>query len=140
MPDRNLVRGLCMVAIAVIFGLPSLRYPIGRFDRAGPGLFPLLVSGLLLLLGVSAVLRSRFTQRVPLNLGIKHIGLIVTSLCGFALISTRLNAVVGIAFMVFCSALAGKSYSLTRNLGVTVALIGVAVVFQKLLGLDLPLY
>lgn len=43
MPDRDLVRGLCMAAIAVIFGLQSLRFPIGRFDRAGPGLFPLLV-------------------------------------------------------------------------------------------------
>jgi hypothetical protein len=89
MPERNLFRGLCMVAIAAIFGLQSLRYPIGRFDRAGPGLFPLLVSALLLLLGVSAVLRSRFAPRVRLDFGMKRIGLIVTSLCGFALISHR---------------------------------------------------
>ena len=140
MPDRNLIRGLFMVAIAAIFGLQSLRYPIGRFYQAGPGLFPLLVSALLLLLGVSAVLRSRFTQRVRLNLGMKHIGLIVTSLCGFALISAHLNAGAGIAFMVFCSALAGRSYSFTRNLGVAVALIAVAVVFQTLLRLNLHLY
>ena len=29
------------MAISLAFGLTSLRYPIGEFSRAGPGLFPL---------------------------------------------------------------------------------------------------
>ena len=35
MNDRNLVRGLFLMAIALVFGLASLRYPMGGFSRAG---------------------------------------------------------------------------------------------------------
>ncbi len=44
MNDRNLVRGVFLLAIALAFGLGSLRYQIGSLSRPGPGLFPLLVS------------------------------------------------------------------------------------------------
>ena len=45
MNDRNLVRGLFLMAISLTFGLASLRYQTGDFSRAGPGLFPLMVAG-----------------------------------------------------------------------------------------------
>ena len=140
MNDRNLVKGLFLIAISLIFGLGSLRYPMGRFDRAGPGLFPLLVSSLLLLLGVTAVIRSRLAKRVPIDFNWKNIALIMASLCGFAVISQHVNMIAGIVFMVFCASLAGTSYSVVRNLKIAGGLIAIALVFQKLLGLQLPLY
>jgi hypothetical protein len=140
MNDRNLARGLFLIAISLAFGLESLRYPIGQFSRPGPGLFPLLVSSLLLLIGLITVVRSRFTERVHLSLNMKNIAIILLSLCGFALISEHLNMIAGITFMVFFSAIAGTSYSVVRNLKVSAGLIAVAFAFQKLLGLNLPLY
>ena len=141
MNDRNLVRGLFLVAISLAFGLQSLRYRIGDFSHAGPGLFPLMVSCLLLLIGVITMLRSRFVERVPLEFNLKNIAIILASLCGFALISEHLNMIAGIAFMVFCASFAGTaSYSVMRNLKVTAGLIAVALAFQKLLGFNLPLY
>jgi hypothetical protein len=68
MNDRNLARGLFLVLISLAFGLQSLRYPIGDFSRAGPGLFPALVSGLLGQIGVATIIRSRFVERVRLDL------------------------------------------------------------------------
>jgi len=140
MNDRNLARGLFLIAISLAFGLESLRYPIGQFSRPGPGLFPLLVSSLLLLIGLITVVRSRFTERVHLSLNMKNIAIILLSLCGFALISEHLNMIAGITFMVFFSAIAGTSYSVVRNLKVSAGLIAVAFAFQRLLGLNLPLY
>ena len=140
MNDRNLVRGLFLIAISLAFGLTSLRYPIGQFSRAGPGLFPLMVSSLLFLIGLLTVVRSRFVERAHLNFNLKNIALIVLSLGGFAVISTYLNMIVGIVFMVFCASLAGTSYSVMRNLKISAGLIVVAFAFQKLLGLNLPLY
>ena len=102
MNDRNLVRGLFLIAISLAFGLGALRYPIGDFGRAGPGLFPLLVSSLLLLIGVATIVRSRFVERVPLDFNVKNIAIILGSLCGFALISQHVNMIAGIVFMVFC--------------------------------------
>ena len=140
MNDRNLVRGLVLIAISLAFGLPALRYPIGEFSHAGAGLFPLMVSGLLLLIGVVTVVRARFVEHVPLDFQARNIAIILASLCGFALLSHFLNMTVGIVFMVFCSAFAGSSYSVMRNIKIAAGLIAVAFAFHKLLGLNLPLY
>ena len=140
MNDRNLVRGVFLIAISLAFGLVSLRYPTGQFSRAGPGLFPLLVSCLLLLIGLITVVRSRFVERVHLDFKMKNIAIILASLCGFALISEHLNMIAGIVFMVFCASFAGTLYSVVRNLKVSAGLIAFAFAFQKLLGLNLPLY
>jgi len=140
MNDRNLVRGLVLMAISLAFGLQSLRYPIGEFSRAGAGLFPLMVSCLLLLIGLITVVRSRFVEHVHLDFKLKNIAIILASLCSFALVSRFLNMTAGIAVMVFCASFAGKSYSVLRNFKIAAGLIAVAFAFQKLLGLNLPLY
>jgi len=128
------------MAISLAFGLVSLRYPMGQFSRAGPCLFPFMVSCLLFLIGLITVVRSRFVERVHLDFKMKNIAFILSSLCGFALISEHLNMIVGILFMVFCASFAGTSYSVVRNLKVSAGLIAFAFAFQKLLGLNLPLY
>lgn len=140
MLDRNLVRGLVLIAISLAFGLPALRYPIGQFSHAGAGLFPLMVSGLLLLIGVITVIRARFVEPVKLEFQFRNISIILASLCGFAVISLFVNMTLGIVFMVFCAAFAGSSYSIARNVKIALALIAVAFAFYKLLGLNLPLY
>ena len=141
MNDRNLVRGLVLIAISLAFGLQSLRYPIGQFSRAGAGLFPLMVSSLLLLIGVITVVRSHFVERVHLDFKAKNVAIILASLCGFALISEFVNMTAGIVFMVFCASFAGTaSYSVMRNLKIAAGLVAVAFAFQKLLGFNLPLY
>ena len=140
MNDRNLVRGLFLVAISLAFGLQSLRYSIGSFGRAGPGLFPLMVSSLLLVVGVITVVRSRFVEPVHLEFNMKNIAIILASLCGFALISEHLNMIAGIVFMVFVATLAGTTYSVARNVKIALGLIAMALFFQKVLGVQLPLY
>jgi tripartite tricarboxylate transporter TctB family protein len=140
MNDRNLVRGLVLIAISLAFGLQALRYPIGQLSRAGAGLFPLMVSGLLLLIGVITVVRSRFVEPVRLDFKLRNIAIILASLCGFAVVSQVLNMTAGIVFMVFCASFAGTSYSVTRNVKIAAGLVAVAFAFQKLLGLNLPLY
>jgi hypothetical protein len=128
------------MAISLAFGLQALRYPIGDFSRAGPGLFPAVVSAMLLVIGVITVVRAFYVERVRLNLNFRNIAIIIASLCGLALISTYVNMIVGIIFMVFCSTLAGSSYSWVRNVKISAGLIAMALVLQKLLGLNLPLY
>jgi len=129
------------MAIALAFGLTSLRYPTGTFSRAGPGLFPLSVSCFLFLIVLFTVVRARFVERVPLDFKLKNIAIILASLGGFAVISEHLNMIVGIVFMVFCASFAGTAkYSVMRNLKISAGLIAVALAFQKLLGFNLPLY
>ena len=139
MIDRNLARGLFLAAVALAFGLGALRYPIGDFSRAGPGLFPLMISSLLLVVAVVTIIRSRFVERERLDFNLKNIALILGALCGFAVVSMLVDMVAGIVVMVFVGALAGTSYSWQRNLKIAAGLVAVAFAFQKLLGLNLPL-
>jgi predicted MFS family arabinose efflux permease len=141
MIDRNLARGIFLVCISLLFGVTAvLNYPIGDFARGGPGLFPTIVSCMLLLVGLATVIRSRFTDKVALTFNYKNIGLILGSLCAFAIVSEFVNMTVGIIAMVFLSTLAGTNYSPLRNLKIAAGLVAVAFIFAKFLGLNLPLY
>ncbi len=140
MNDRNLLKGLFLCAVALVFGVGALGYNVGHLERAGPGLFPLGVSSFLFLLGATMVIRSRFTERVPTRFNVRNILIIMASLAGFALLSHYVNMIAGIVFLVFASSFAGTSYSVRRNALVALVLVGVAFIFQKGLGLPLPLY
>ncbi|MDM0110786.1 tripartite tricarboxylate transporter TctB family protein [Variovorax sp. J22R133] len=140
MSNRNFVRGLCLMAIALLFGVVALRYNIGELARSGPGLFPLMVSSFLFVIGLLTVVRSHFVEQVPLSYNVKNIALILLSLVGFAVLSEFINMILGIVFLVFCSTLAGTSYSVVRNIKISVGLVAVAFAFKDLLGLNLPLY
>ena len=140
MTSRNFVRGLCIMAIALLFGLVSFNYKVGQLSRSGPGLFPLMVSSFLFCIGLITVVRSHFDAPVPLSYNVKNIALVLLSLCGFVVASEYINMIVGITFMVFCSTFAGTSYSVVRNIKISLGLIAVAFAFKNFLGLNLPLY
>lgn len=140
MNDQNLLRGVFLMAIALLFGLGALSYQVGTLSRAGPGLFPLMVSCLLFLMGVFTVVRSRFVERDPLDLKFRNLAIILASLVGFVLLSKFLNMILAIVFLVFFSGLAGTSYSALRNLKISAGLLVIAFMLHKLLGLNLPLY
>ena len=138
--NRNLLKGLFLILISLAFGIGALKYPLGSFDRAGPGLFPLLISSIVFLLGAITVFRAFLVDRVPMAFSVRNIALVLGSLIGFALISEYVNMILGIIFMVFVSTLAGTSYSLWRNVKISAFLVAMAVFFWKVLGVQLPLY
>jgi predicted MFS family arabinose efflux permease len=140
MNDRNLARGLFLMALSLAFGLTAFKYPIGDFARAGPGLFPVLISSLLFLIGMATVIRSRFVEKTALTLNPRNIGIILGSLIGFAVVTMFVNMFAAIVFMVFFATMAGSNYSWKRNVKISIGLCLMALVFAKLLGMNLPLY
>lgn len=137
--NRTLARGVFLVAISLFFGLSSLQYQVGAFSHAGPALFPLMVSGLLLLIGVATVIQARFAAGERVEFNVRNVALVLTSLTGFVLLSQFMNMTAGIVFMVFCSTFAGTSYSVVRNLKISIGLLVIAFVMSKGLGVNLPL-
>ncbi|MEB0060160.1 tripartite tricarboxylate transporter TctB family protein [Variovorax sp. LG9.2] len=138
--NRNFVRGLVLMAIALLFGTVATRYSIGQLSRSGQGLFPFMVSGFLFGIGLTVTVQAYFLAPAPLSYNVRNIAIILASLVGFAVISAYLNMILGIIFLVFCSTLAGTSYSLVRNLKISVGLLAIAFAFKNFLGLSLPLY
>jgi hypothetical protein len=140
MIDRNLARGLFLMALSLAFGLTALKYPLGDFGRAGPGLFPVVVSSMLFLIGLATVVRSRFVEKSKLALNPKNIAIILGSLCAFAVVTLLVNMIAAIVCMVFIATLAGSNYSWKRNVKIALGLVAMAFVFARFLGMNLPLY
>jgi hypothetical protein len=55
---KDLLAGLIFIGLALAFGYATLDYEIGTAFRMGPGYFPLVLSGILALLGVIITLQS----------------------------------------------------------------------------------
>jgi len=140
MNNTNLIRGLFLLAIALIFGVASSMHSLGSVNRPGPGLFPLIVSGMLGVVALVTIIRAYFVPAVNMTYNFKNIAIIIGSLVAFALFSMYVNMIAGVVALVFFSGLAAKTYSFSRNAKITVCLLGVAFVFKSMLGLNLPLY
>jgi hypothetical protein len=86
MLNSQALRGLFLVLISALFGFSSLDYKIGQFSKAGPGLFPLVISSMLFLIGLAMVIKSRFIASEPLHFNPKknqHHYHQLVRLCGF---------------------------------------------------------
>jgi len=140
MNNQNLLKGVFLIAVALIFGIGATRYQVGTFAHAGPGLFPLMVSSFVGFIGLLMIVRSRVLPKIPMDMRVKNAILILASLIGFAIVTHFLDMTAGILFMVFLSTLASKTYSWKRNLIIAAVLLAIAYAFQKLLGLNLPLF
>jgi Tripartite tricarboxylate transporter TctB family len=140
MVNRNMGRGLLLAAIALLFLFQAPRYTIGSFSEPGPGLFPVIVAGILLVISVAIVVRSQFIEYVPLDFRIRNIALIAASLVGFVLVSQHVNMLAGIAVVVTMASFASDDFSIPRTAVIIVVLCLVAVVMKKGLGIQLPLY
>lgn len=139
MLKQSLARGIFLGVVALIFAVNALRYPVGELARAGPGLFPLIVSGLLLLLAALTIVQSRLEASQPLSFDLKNIALIMVSLVLFVVTSELVNMAAAIVVLVFVAGFAAADYSWKRSLKIAAALVLVAFAFQRLLGLDLRL-
>ena len=140
MVNQNTGRGLLLAAVALLFLFQAPRYTIGSLSRPGPGLFPVMVAGLLLIISIAMLARSYFIEAVPLDFRIRNIALVTTGLIGFALISEYVNMLAGIAFMTTLASYASVDFSIQRTAIITVALCLIAFAMEKGLGVLLPLY
>jgi len=141
MKDQQLMRGLVLVAIALGFGIPASTYQVGTFSRAGPGLFPLLISGIVGLIGLVMLIRSRLEKKpVPLTFKLKNILIVLAALVGFVLIAEHFKVAAAVVYLVFVASLAGSDYSVSRNLKICVVLLAFAYAFHAFLGLSLSLF
>jgi hypothetical protein len=140
MVNQNTGRGLLLAAVALLFLFQAPRYTMGSLSEPGPGLFPVIVAGILLVIGIAIVVRSHFSEAVPLDFHVRNIALIAASLVGFTLVSEYVNMFAGVAVMVTMASLASDDFSMPRTAAIIVVLCLVAIAMKKGLGVQLPLY
>jgi Tripartite tricarboxylate transporter TctB family len=140
MVNQNTGRGLLLAAVALLFLLQAPFYRVGSLSKPGPGLFPVIIAGILFVIAIAIVVRSQFSEPVPLDFRFRNMTLIAASLFCFALVSEYVGMLAGIAVMVSIASFASDDFSIPRTAVTTLGLCLVAVAMKKGLGVQLPLY
>ena len=129
------------------FGLFSLvmafGYPLGTAARMGPGYFPRVLGGLLMLLGLILSARSfRGQAGEPISgFAWKAIGLVLGSVCVFGLVVNTVGLVVATTLLIFISGYASKEFNVKESIISSVILSTVSVLlFIVGLKLQFPIF
>ena len=133
--------GVIYIAIggaAIIIGRD---YGMGTAMKMGPAYFPVILSGLLILIGAISVIRSFFKPGTPVGtVAWKGLALVIASTVLFGFVVRGAGMAIALPMMVILSAYASTrfrwKYALTLAAGVTVFCI---LVFQIGLGVPLPI-
>jgi hypothetical protein len=106
---KDLLAGGIFVAFGLAFAITSTTYEVGIALRMGPGYFPLVLGGILVLLGIAIAVKgfvaadSGEIGRVPW----KALALLVAALLFFGFTVRGLGLVPALFGTVFLSAMAG---------------------------------
>lgn len=117
-------------------------YGFGTAGRMGPGYFPRLISGLLIVVALISLLRSLQRDGDPIGpINWKALLLVTASVCLFGLLLSVAGLPVALTALLLVSALASEHFALSaRSLAALVALVVLCtLVFVKGLGVPMPL-
>jgi putative tricarboxylic transport membrane protein len=124
----------------VLAVLVARAYPMGTAMRMGPGYFPTVLGGILVVFGVILMARGmRSGEKVSSEWGWRPLTLIAASMLLFGFILPRHGLVPALVAMFFVAALAGREFRWKEVLVLTsVMTLFAVVVFLHLLKLPYP--
>ena len=134
--------GLIFIAIGVAFMVYAREYRIGSASRMGPGYFPTLLGGLLVVLGLSLSLPAFVVdgERFP-RLHLRPMLIILAAIAVFALLLEPAGFIIAVAALVVIGGFADPDLRLVESVGLAIALVAFATgIFGVLLGLPLNLW
>ncbi|MBI5443834.1 MAG: tripartite tricarboxylate transporter TctB family protein [Deltaproteobacteria bacterium] len=140
--QRDFAAGCLFVGIGATALLLGSRYKVGTAQQMGPGYFPLVLSGLLILLGTCIAVRSLARGDLPLpRFDLRPVGVIAAATVFFAVAVDRAGLALTTALCAAASRSARKGHGL-RETAVLAVLLGALAVglFGYGLGLQIPLW
>src|SRR5882757_1698257 len=134
--------GIMFLAFAAVALLAAHGYALGTAGRMGPGYFPMLLGGVLALLGLILVVRSFAIDGEPVTrLHLLPLVVIAIAVCLFGLLIERLGLVVSLVAVTIVSALASRESQPVEYTALALVLAAFSVgVFVYALRLPLPVW
>jgi len=140
---RDFWAGIIYIAIGAAALFMAQGYPLGTLQRMGPGYFPSILGGLMLLFGVTSLVRS-FSVAGPLVAPIawKALFLVIGSSALFALLLPRAGLVIASMFAGLASAAASRWFALDVKalVGLVALAAACALVFVTILHVPMPIW
>ena len=109
--NRDFIAGLLFIVLGGLAVALARDYPFGTTMRMGPGYFPTVLGGILLLFGVYVLARGvRSGDRVKGEWGWKPLALIVLSIVLFGLLLDRVGMIPATVVTLIVAAAAGREF------------------------------
>jgi Tripartite tricarboxylate transporter TctB family len=134
--------GVMFCGFAAVGILAARGYSLGTAGKMGPGYFPLMLGGVLAVLGGILIARSIVLDGEPLpRIHVVPLTVIALAVSLFGLLIEPLGLVVALAVLTVLSAWAGPQFRLTETVALTAVLIAFSIgVFVYALGLPLAIW
>ena len=139
---KDFCSGLIFVAIGLGFVLLAQSYRLGTMHRMGPGMFPMLVGGVLAALGVVITLRALAFAGDPLpRFQARPLAISLLAIASFGLALQWLGLAAAVVALVLIGGCASREVRLRENVPLAAAMVVFSIaIFVWLLGLPLPVW
>jgi len=139
--NKDFWAGMMLIAIGAAAMLIAREYRFGSTLRMGPGFFPVILGGILVVFGVCiAAIGIRRGEKIQGHLSLRALILLPFSLILFGLLMELAGFVPAMAALIFVAAASGKEFKFVEVLALTVFLtLASMAVFIWGLGLPYPL-
>jgi len=134
--------GIMFILIGALAIINARDYPFGSTLRMGPGYFPVVLSGVMILFGLIIIFNGlRKRVEIPKRWSIRSLVILPASLCIFGILMKAAGFVPALITLIFVSAAAGREFKLKEVLLLVVILTAIAWgVFIWGLGLHYPMF
>ena len=137
----DILGGLLMVAIGVFAIWYAQRYSFGTPRAMGPGFFPVVLGGVLAVLGVMIALPALRRAGPAVRVDLRTLGIVTASLVLFAASLRPLGLVPATALAVLLASLAERGFPWPGRLMLSVGLAGLVwLIFVVGLGMSLRVW
>jgi hypothetical protein len=136
--------GVAAVLVAGFGGCTAIyayqHYALGVFNRMGPGMFPLILGLVLVVIGVLLFAKSLLVEGEVVHIDVREALIILASLVVFGLLIRPFGMIPAVAALVVVSMAAAPPYSLGRIAALAAFVTAlVVVIFDVAMNLHIPL-
>ncbi|MFN4100689.1 MAG: tripartite tricarboxylate transporter TctB family protein [Pararhodobacter sp.] len=137
----DILGGLLMIAFGIFALVYAQRYSFGTVRQMGPGFFPVVLGGVLMVLGVLIVLPALRRPGPALTFNLRTLVLILGAVVVFGALLRPLGLPLATMAAVLLASMAERNFPWIGRLALALCVaLGVVVIFRLGLGMNVPLW
>jgi hypothetical protein len=139
--NKDFLSGLMFVGVGALGIYMAQDYPMGSALRMGPGYFPIVLSGVLILMGIYCFVQGILhPQKIEANWSIRALIILPIATVVFGILMEHAGFIPALIVLVFISSAAGSEFKFVEVLLMAIGLtVGSWALFIWGLGLPYPL-